>query len=751
MFTRNRQPSKLLQPLCVCGISAVVLAVLFIWCRHSYFTIKGEEMRQLHEATLDRVGLIESVGRYDAMHWESGDGPSSSIVATLQQVTNAFGWREDAGRPFSLATFDAAGVVFIQNIAGSNAYGRDPQSFALLDAEGNPFSIPLDRIDGSPMAQALRGEVGVREVTLPDGDTVFAAFSPVNISGKRYGLVLHASADHVTREVIYMAWIGGGIILSIWILNGVALLRNAYLNRDLEISQSLYREAQSLGKVGHWRYEYASDSLIWSDEVFSVFGQDPKSFVPTFDCFLQCVHPDDREMVSAAFTDAIASHTQYSIDHRIVLQEGMVKYVHEECVTQYDEEGNPVVSFGVMQDITDRKETENAMRTAKEAAEDAGRVKDEFLANISHEIRTPLNGVYGMLQLLAESDLNQDQSELAGIAVSSCKHLITLLTDILDISSIKSGNLMLSRAPFDPMELVGSIEEIFRDTAKGKGIELTSTVDRSVSPLLVADDVRLRQILFNLVGNAIKFTHEGRVEISCAQNSADYGIDLHIAVTDTGIGIPKDMQENIFDAFRQVDGSHTREFGGVGLGLTIVDRLVKGMGGSLHLESAEGEGSVFSFIIPVGVCNAADLFEKMHSADSNNDSGLNVLVVEDDQVNQVAIMRFLEKLGHEPFAVSNGQLALDAIKDGNYDVVLMDIQMPVMNGYEAVDALRNTAEYERWRELPIIALTANAMSGDRQKCLDAGMDDYLSKPVDIRTLDSALVRSSAAKGQGVVG
>jgi PAS domain S-box-containing protein len=510
---------------------------------------------------------------------------------------------------------------------------------------------------------------------------------------------------------------------------------------ELEKSQRSLAEAQAMAGLGSWECDIATGDLVWSDELYGIFGFERSNFEPTYHGFFACIHPDDRAAVAGAVMNTTENLVPYSVDHRIILPDGGERTLLEQG-RAVCEEGKSVRLIGTALDITERKRIELELRAAMDRAEAANRVKDEFLANMSHEIRTPLNGVLGMLQLLQNTNMNEEQSELADIAIVSGRHLVTLLSDILDISSIEAGSVELKPSSFDVREILHTVEDIYQDTAQRKSIAFRCEVDAAVPEQLVGAVGRLRQVLFNLVGNAVKFTETGEISVEVALLSGRDSLSrrLFIEVSDTGIGIPHDKLDSIFVPFTQVDGSHTRRYGGTGLGLSIVRKLVLLMGGHLTMDSLEGFGTTVGFTAKVELVNSKEAsqgFEQINGIKT----AYRVLLAEDDRINRITATRFLQKLGHDVVAVENGWLAVEALRHGDFDLVLMDIQMPEMNGLEATVAIRQNTELGGKARVPIVALTAHVMAGDRDKCFAAGMDDYLSKPVEVPALAAMLERN----------
>lgn len=371
--------------------------------------------------------------------------------------------------------------------------------------------------------------------------------------------------------------------------------------------------------------------------------------------------------------------------------------------------------------------------TMAQKALHANNIKSQFLANMSHEIRTPMNAVIGFSEILANNELTETQHQFVDLIRKSGENLMGIINDILDISKIEAGECEIENTEFDISTLVNSIEPLVRQQVTEKGIGFEIIIDEMVPSIIVTDPTRLKQCLTNLIYNAVKFTDTGHVHINLSMvTDADKNF-IRFDIIDTGIGIPAEKQKYIFEPFTQADTSHTRQYGGTGLGLTITKQLIGLLGGQLTLTSEEGKGSAFSMIIPISLGTVKykpqDSEEIAENKNKEKTTQIKlsgrILVAEDSKANQILIEVLLEKIGLEVTIAKDGNEALKNALANDFDLILMDIQMPKMNGYEATTAIR-----EKGITTPIIALTANAMKGDDRKCIDAGCNDYLSKPID---------------------
>jgi len=457
------------------------------------------------------------------------------------------------------------------------------------------------------------------------------------------------------------------------------------------------------------------------------------------DGWLDNVHPDDLAACLERIRESVAARQPFEISYRMLRADGEWRWVTDLGRPLRGPQGEYAGYIGCCIDITVRIDQQLALQEAKARAEAADMAKSEFLANISHEVRTPLNGIMGMLDALMHSAPNEEQAEYIQTATYSAKQLLGVLNDLLDLARIEAGNLRVQLSQINVAELFRKVMDVYGLEAEGLGLHLTAEIGPELDQVsLSLDEVRVRQILFNLIGNAFKFTQVGgEVSLSAFLCGPTDNRKLVMMVSDTGIGIADEKQGSIFEPFVQAEGSLTRQFGGAGLGLSIVKKLVLMMRGSICLSTGQGVGSQFAISIPVH--DACQLAKPAAAPLPENDGpplpALHALLVEDDSINRLTAKLMLDKLGMRVSMAHDGLQALEIMEHNLFDVVFMDIQMPVMDGLAATRALREMEQNipARTRQ-PIIAMTAHAMTGDREMCLQAGMDEYVTKPLDKKAL-----------------
>ncbi len=516
--------------------------------------------------------------------------------------------------------------------------------------------------------------------------------------------------------------------------------------------------------IGIWDWDLATNNVYLSTEWKRQLGYDDHELASSFEEWKSRLHPDDRDQTwSAMESHLLAQTAQFELEHRLRHKDGLYRWIltRGTAIKNVDELSTRMVGINI--DVTDRKLVEEAHRQAKDAAEAASLAKSQFLANMSHEIRTPMNGVLGLAELLLRSPLNEKERQLTQSIHRSGSVLLAIINDILDFSKIEAGKLQLEAIPFEVRRTFEEAIAVSATAAEQKRLSVSCHIDSRIPSSLIGDPTRLRQIIVNLVSNAIKFTEQGKITIRAAlQGTREGQYGLSVSVADTGIGIPLDAQAHIFEAFSQADGSTTRKYGGTGLGLAIVRQLVTLMGGTIELQSRPTEGTCFQFTV---YCKPLDMLtqrptdllgksaegcDMVRSQSSVKRDVVRILLVEDNPVNREVACGMLEVFNCRIDTAENGREAVDAIAKTDYTLVFMDCQMPEMDGLTATKLIR-AREAERTEQrgdsgggattrLPIVALTAHAMQGDREQCLSAGMDDYLTKPFTLAQLEHMLSR-----------
>src|SRR5882724_3342644 len=521
----------------------------------------------------------------------------------------------------------------------------------------------------------------------------------------------------------------------------------------LEESELRFRILTRATNEAVWDWDIGTDSVWWNRNVQTLLGYSEEEIGPTSAWRMQNVHPDDRKRVEDSLQARVRSEKEdfWSGEYRFRRADGSYADIFDRGYILRDHDGRAIRMIGSMLDMTKRKR-EMELARARDAALESARLKSQFLANMSHEIRTPMNSIIGMTDILLHTELASEQREFVEIVRMSGESLLTIINDILDFSKIEAGKLTFEMLDFELHTAVEEVIAMLVEQTHAKKLQLRSVIAPDVPGTVRGDPGRLRQVLTNLTSNAIKFTPEGEIKLRVTKESeSDAHVILRFEVADTGIGVPEAARACLFQPFSQVDPSTTRKYGGTGLGLAICKQLVNLMAGQIGCDSVPNQGSTFWFTAQFEKLNPARCLLEILPEITQKTAGLpaqqlsekarkrlRILVAEDNAFNQKVVLRQVREMGFGADAVANGIEALEALSRIHYDLVLMDCQMPEMDGYACAAELRR--QEDNVGHLPIIAMTAHVMKEDRDKCLAAGMDDFLSKPVRVVHLEGVLTQ-----------
>lgn len=526
------------------------------------------------------------------------------------------------------------------------------------------------------------------------------------------------------------------------------------ISKSKQLEEELHRMSDRLkiaadaSELGIWDWNMSDGSYFWDDKMYKLFEIDKREEVPNIDTFWERVHPEDLEVVRGKLQGAVERTAPFEVDFRILLRNRRVRYIRAMGKIIRDSEDRPVRMVGTNLDITEQVKQQKRLASLAEEAEAANQSKSDFLANMSHEIRTPLNGILGMASMLHEmSNTTPEQDEYIKVIQNSGSALLSLITDILDFAKIEAGKIEIEQTDFSLRNLLEECKAISGVKAIEKKLTFKCHASPNTPDLLIGDPTRIRQVLLNLCSNAVKFTNSGSVRVFVEPiEQTDQEVSLKFSVIDTGIGIDLEHTRKLFQQFTQADSSTSRQYGGSGLGLAISKELVELMGGTIAVRSDLGVGSVFSFVIKLAIYRTkapaieseAHLATAKEAVDTTNNQNKRILIVEDNKANQLVIRGLLKKFDFRIQVVSNGQEAIEAVQAQTFDLVLMDVQMPVMDGIEAAQRIRDGRANALNPEIPIIAITAHARKEDRDSCINSGMNDYVTKPVNRETLFTAI-------------
>ena len=620
-----------------------------------------------------------------------------------------------------------------EQIAGVGGWRLDLQTRELL------WTSQTRRIYELPPDYQPRGDEHLRYFSPAAQQVIRRTAVACRDSGETWDLQLPMSTatgrQILVRSIGQIERRGGRPTALVGVLQDVTAAHEA--RAALERSEERLQRALEGSGLALWDLDVTSERIYLSEQWSVMLGGPARETSCTAQELLDLVPMEDLPLIQAALEPVLRGESaRYVVQHRVRKPDGSFLWVHSEGrVADRHGKGAPLRMVGTNRDITQHVQAEQDLREARDAADAASKAKSQFLATMSHEIRTPLNGIIGMTKLLLDEPLPPQVRHHADLIDRSAHSLLALVDDILDVSKIEAGQMEIERVAFDLHELLDDLANLYRLRATEKSLLFRVRRDPSVPQLVEADPTRLRQVLVNLLGNALKFTSSGWIGMDVQAQQSDTGWVLEFAVVDTGIGIPAEVQPELFTRFMQADSSTSRRFGGSGLGLSIVRQLVELMGGTVAVRSVPGKGSRFTVTLPVLAALEAPAYSVWQDLPAPSEH-TRVLIAEDNTTNQVVAFGMLRKLGYDDVSIVNdGVEAYQAALAERFDVILMDCQMPEMDGYEATRRLRAAGCTSA-----IVAMTANAIQGDRERCLEAGMNDYLSKPIDLRVLRATMAR-----------
>lgn len=546
--------------------------------------------------------------------------------------------------------------------------------------------------------------------------------------------ILGGASDYIPKSLLTPDGISQSIRNAIKMHESLKLRKETEV--ALQINSNRLAEAQKLAKIGSWEINLNNEEVYFSEEFLNIFEIENKDN-STFDLFKSCfTSAEDLALFKSNLNHVKANNTEVQFNHSIISKKGTLKYITEYIKCLNDQDHKPYKILGTLQDISEQKRAEEELIKAKDVAEKSVVVKEQFLTNMSHEIRTPMNGIIGFARILEGTKLDDKQKQSVEAIKRASENLMIIINDILDFSKIEAEKMTFEEVNFSLSKTVNSVIELLAPNARDKKLKLLYDINPQTNNFLIGDPTRLSQILINLIGNALKFTEKGYVELIVSdEEESESETIVKFSVIDTGIGIPNDKIDSIFESFNQASNETTRKYGGTGLGLTITRKLIELQGGLINVKSEVSKGSEFSFSIRYkkGVNQITDSkIEQKEKLNSDFLKDKKILLVEDNDLNQLLAIRVFEKWDKEIDIADNGKIAIEKIENNNYDIILMDIQMPEMDGNELTHYIRT--KMGKKSTIPIIALTAHATLEEEKKCLQNGMNDYLSKPYNFNVL-----------------